>query len=322
LGADLYNRQLHPEERKWAKDNASKFAEYYQDQTGQTITADQAQQMLLASGYRLVDDASSAGPAPDGSKYATAFISQNAGDLISQNAGDLFTATAAERANPGILTGSLTPEQEALPGAVPNPTLGLAIATGLASPALLPALASIPGAPIFGIDGALGSTAWTSAAGTGAISAGINAGSQYIQNGSINPVDVAAAFGTGAAGTYGGFLWNVAVNAFGGAASTVLNNLAQGKNDSVLYGAAVNGAAAAFGYGVGKGVEVGIGSLTRPTINSSGWADVGTWSGASGWNLIAPNNWATIGAGIAGGSGSEAANAAINGVKNQIGQKK
>jgi filamentous hemagglutinin len=49
---DLYNRQLHPDERKWAKDNAGKFAEFYKDQTGQSITADQAQQMLLASGYR------------------------------------------------------------------------------------------------------------------------------------------------------------------------------------------------------------------------------------------------------------------------------
>lgn len=75
--ADLYNRQLNPKEHDWAKDNASRFAEFYKEQTGQTLTVDQAQQMLLASGYRLVDAAASAGPAPDGSKYATAFISQN-----------------------------------------------------------------------------------------------------------------------------------------------------------------------------------------------------------------------------------------------------
>jgi filamentous hemagglutinin len=66
---------LHPDERQWTKDNAGKFAQFYQDQTGQTPTADRAQQMLLATGYRLVDAAASAGPAPGGSKYATAFIS-------------------------------------------------------------------------------------------------------------------------------------------------------------------------------------------------------------------------------------------------------
>lgn len=103
---DLYNRQLHPDERKWAKDNASKFAQFYEEKTGQTITADQAQQMLLASGYRIVDAAASAGPAPDGNRYATAFISENGGGL--------FRATPAEYSNPflyGNADHSLTPEQ-------------------------------------------------------------------------------------------------------------------------------------------------------------------------------------------------------------------
>jgi hypothetical protein len=76
----LYNRQLHPDERKWAKDNASKFAEYYKEQTGQTLTADQAQQMLLANGYRLVDAAASKGPGGDA--VAVAYISQNAGGKL------------------------------------------------------------------------------------------------------------------------------------------------------------------------------------------------------------------------------------------------
>src|ERR1700761_5967608 len=89
---DRFNRQLHPDERQFAKDSASKFAQFYKDQTGQTITADQAQQMLLASGYRMVDASVSAGPAPDGSRYATAFISQNAGNM--------FRATTAEYNSP------------------------------------------------------------------------------------------------------------------------------------------------------------------------------------------------------------------------------
>jgi hypothetical protein len=107
LRADLYNRQLHPDARQWPKDSAGKFAQFYQDQTGQTITAEQALQMLLASGYQLVDAA--AGAAPDGTKYATAFISQNENGM--------FFATSAEFNSPflyGNANHSLTPEQMAL----------------------------------------------------------------------------------------------------------------------------------------------------------------------------------------------------------------
>ncbi len=68
------------------------------------------------------------------------------------------------------------------------------------------------GVPIFSSGGALGSGALASPVGTGTISAGINAGSQYFQNGTVNPVDVGAAFITGVAGSYGDLLWNVGVN--------------------------------------------------------------------------------------------------------------
>jgi filamentous hemagglutinin len=314
LGADLYNRQLHPDERKWAKDNASKFAEFYKDQTGQSISADQAQQMLLASGYRMVDAAASKGLGGD--KYATAFISQNAGSL--------FTAATADYNNPflyGNVDGSRTPEQNALPGAVPNPAAGLTIAAALAAPALLPALASIPGAPIFGIDGALGSTAMTSAAGTGAISAGINAGSQYIQNGSISPLDVAAAFEAGAVGTYGGLAWNVAVNAFSGAATTAINNALNGKNDSVFGAGITSGAFSSIGYGAGAITANTINSIMRPTISNAGsWVGTGVWSG-SGYNVFNPNITAVIGGGITGGTLQEIVHGAINRAQ-QTGSKK
>lgn len=124
---DRFNRQLHPDERQWAKDNANKFATFYQDQTGQSLTADQAQQMLLASGYRLVDAAANAGPAPDGGKYATAFISQNAGEM--------FRATPAEYNSPflyGNADHSLSLEQRALPGHEAHPQVGIAAGGALA----------------------------------------------------------------------------------------------------------------------------------------------------------------------------------------------
>jgi filamentous hemagglutinin len=144
MSVDRYNRQLHPDERQWAKDSASKFAQFYKDQTGQTISADQAQQMLLASGYRMVDAAASAGPALDGGKYATAFISQNAGGM--------FRATAAEYNNPflyGNADHSLSPEQQALPGHEAHPQLGVAaggalgmIALGTVAPVVAPVVAT------------------------------------------------------------------------------------------------------------------------------------------------------------------------------------
>jgi filamentous hemagglutinin len=62
LNADLYNRQLHSDERQWAKDNAKQFAEFYKEKTGQDLTSAQAENMLLANGYRLVDAAASKGP--------------------------------------------------------------------------------------------------------------------------------------------------------------------------------------------------------------------------------------------------------------------
>ncbi|MFD1560653.1 hemagglutinin repeat-containing protein [Paraburkholderia silviterrae] len=319
---DRYNRQLHPDERQWAKDNAGKFAQIYQDQTGQTITPDQAQQMLLASGYRMVDAAASAGPAPDGNKYATAFISQYGGDM--------FRATSAEYNSPflyGNADHSLTPEQRALPGHEANPAVGLAIAGALAAPAVLPALAAIPGTPILGIDGALGSAALASKAGTGAISATLSVGSQYIQNGNVNWVDVGGAYATGFIGSYdlGGvyknLAWNVAVNTLNGGATTAINNQFQGKNDNIIGAGVTSGAFSAIGYGAGAITANTINSIMRPTINNAGsWTSTGAWSG-SGYNLFNPNNTAVIGGGITGGTLQEIVQGGIKRAQ-QTGSKK
>ncbi|QOK90261.1 hypothetical protein HF908_01280 [Ralstonia pseudosolanacearum] len=138
--ADRYNRQLHPDERKWAKDNAKKFAEFYADKTGKTLSPEQAENMLLANGYRLVDAVASKGPGGDATAVA----------FIGQNGGSLFTATTADYNNPflyGNKDGSLTPEQRALPGAVANPKVGLgaaALATGVvAGPSLVAEAAAL-----------------------------------------------------------------------------------------------------------------------------------------------------------------------------------
>jgi filamentous hemagglutinin len=157
----------------------------------------------------------------------------------------------------------------------------------------LPLVATIPGAPIFGIDGLLGSTAWASPVGIGAITGGVNATSQYIQTGSVNPVDVGYAALAGGVGASGKLLWNVAVNAVTGALDTYTNNKVSGKSDNVVTGSLVNAGAAAIGYGVGLGAQ--------NSLPAKNW--------------FIPNNLPTIGAGVAGAAGAEAGAAAINQAK-------
>ncbi|WP_155524199.1 hypothetical protein [Burkholderia sp. PAMC 28687] len=126
---DRFNRQLHLDERQWATRNAMDFAAVYKAQTGQDLTPDQAQSMLLANGYRLVDAAASKGPGGDAVAVA----------YISQYAGTLFSATSAEYNSPfmgGNKNGSLTPEQLTMPGHEAHPQIGVAVGAGLGLVAL------------------------------------------------------------------------------------------------------------------------------------------------------------------------------------------
>ena len=124
LGADLYNRQLHPDERQWAKDHAKDFAKYYERKTGQAITQDQAEKMLLANGYIRVDSfAASGGGGYD--KDAAQYLSENAGELFTKD--QYYTKPFAF----GNVDGSSTPEQKALPGGTAVPGAGKVAAAGL-----------------------------------------------------------------------------------------------------------------------------------------------------------------------------------------------
>lgn len=114
----------------------------------------------------------------------------------------------------------------------------------------------------------MGSGTWASPVGAGAISVGINASAQYAQNGTVNPVDVATSLGTGMAEVYGGLLWNIGVNAAGGATGTVLNNAIYSKSDSVTGSAVTSGLLSSLGYGVGKLGASSLNGAMRPTINT------------------------------------------------------
>lgn len=201
-----------------------------------------------------------------------------------------MTIVNAEGANAQAASQSMQAQAPYIAGA-------LALAAG--GEVVLPLVASIPGAPIFSTGGLLGTGAWAAPMGTRVISAGINAGSHYLQNGSVNPMDVATSFGTGMAGAHGGLLWNIGVNAAGGAA---LNNAIYGKSDSVAGSALISGLLSSLGYGVDKLGESWVSSVLKPSIDPPNWASTGSWSG-SGWNLLNANNFGPIGGSIGGASG-------------------
>ena len=126
FNVDLNNRQLHQSERDFASLNAKKFSQYYLDRTGQVISEERAEQMLLGDGYRMVDASANKGPGVAGPAGDAAAVS-----FIAQNANGLFNATPVEYNSPflnGNKDGSLTQEQAALPGSRGNPALGLATA--------------------------------------------------------------------------------------------------------------------------------------------------------------------------------------------------
>jgi filamentous hemagglutinin len=111
---DFNNRQLHPTERQWARDNATKYRDYLKTKTGESVSTEEAYQRLLSAGYAIVDKAAA----------NTGKSDEAAKQFINQNSGSLFVATAAERANPflnGNPDGTFSPEQQARYG-VKNPT--------------------------------------------------------------------------------------------------------------------------------------------------------------------------------------------------------
>ncbi len=320
---DRFNRQLHPDETKWIKDNAAKYA------AQQGISVDQAINDLTAQANRQVQN----GSAGAWDANARVFLGQAHGMLPADGnsgPGYMFYAPPDQKADSSMYgkyypsgNGMNVPgtqavadsanREQAYRDAYGKRTWGAAV--GAAAIAAGGPLAALPGTPIFSSGGALGSGALASPIGTGAISAGINAGAQYIQGGSINPIGVAGAFGTGTVGSYGGLLWNIGVNTVGGATTAALNNILQGKNDSISLGGAISGAGAALGYGIGKSVAAGISSAMRPSINnSSGWAEAGKWTGTFGWNLFSPNDIPTIGSSVGAGIGAEFGSAELNNI--------
>ncbi|WP_153100243.1 hypothetical protein [Paraburkholderia hayleyella] len=309
-----FNRQLHPEEKKWISEKEAAYAKKY------SLTAEQAHNELTTQANLQVQN----GSPGTWNERASAFLGQAHGMLAADGKsgpGYMFYATPEQKANVDMYakyyaggTGANRPSQSQIGASVSREqayrdafrTGTLVAAGGAATVATGGVIAALPGAPIFSSGGALGTGALASPVGTGAISAGINAGAQYYQNGTVNPIDVAIAAISGGAGAYGGLGWNVFVNGVGGATGTAINNAVYGRNDSIIGSGITSGALSAIGYTTGKAAESWINSSLRPTINNAnGWATSGVWSG-SGWNLIQPNAMGVIGGSIGGGITQEA----------------
>nr|WP_246173847.1 hemagglutinin repeat-containing protein [Pandoraea terrigena] len=312
FNTDRFNRQLHSDEKQWINDRESAYAKKY------GLTPEQARDELTMQANLQVQS----GTPGTWNQRASDFLRQAHGMLPADGdsgPGYMFFATPEQRANvemyakhyangtgmnrPGgqAIKDSMSREQ-AYRDAYAKGTIGAA--AGAATIATGGPMVALPGTPIFSTGGILGSSAAASANGTGVISATINAGSQYVQNGDINPVDVAGAYVTGVAGASGGLVRNITVNALGGAITTTINNYLHGESNSVSASALSSGILASFGYGIGKAAENGANSVLKPGLNSSPWVATDTWSG-SGWNLFRPNNTGVVSGTTLGGMGQD-----------------
>ena len=329
FNTDRFNRQLHPDEKQWINDRESAYAKKY------GLTPEQARDELTMQANLQVQS----GTPGSWNQRASDFLRQAHGMLPADGnsgPGYMFFATPEQKANvemyakhyangtgmnvPGgqAIKDSMSREQ-AYRDAYAKGTIGAA--AGAATIAIGGPLVALPGTPIFSTGGMLGSSAAASANGTGVISAAINAGSQYVQNGDINPVDVAGAYVTGVAGASGGLLRNMLANAIGGATTTGINNYLRGEENNVAGAALISGALSGLGYGAGKFAENWVNSLLKPGLDSSNWASTGAWAGR-GWNLFGENSAAVAVGTFGGGVGQEIVKPAIQNFPKSNGHKK
>ncbi|WP_246190098.1 hemagglutinin repeat-containing protein [Pandoraea captiosa] len=322
FNTDRFNRQLHPDEKKWISAQEAAYAKRY------GLTDQQAHDELTTQANLQVQNGSTG----TWNQRASNFLAQAHGMLPADGAsgpGYMFYATPDQKANvemyakhypDGIgmnapnartITESAVSDQTARDKLGKETWIATTVATSIATGGVI---AAIPGSPIFGSTGALGSGSWTSPVGIGAISGGVNAASQYYKNGEIRPFDVGYAALAGWGGTYTKFLGSIAINAATGAANTMTNNFISGKNDSVLIGAMMNAGAAGLGYGVGAFMKNTIFSFAKSKVSSYEWSSPGVWAKPSGRNIFTANNTPMIGSAVGGATGTEAATEALNGM--------
>ncbi|GCB03497.1 hemagglutinin repeat-containing protein [Ralstonia sp. SET104] len=273
---DRFNRQLHPDEQKWIKDNAGRFAKQ------QGISEQEAERRLAQQGFRQVQNG--VGGAEDSA--ARAFLGEAHAMLApdpscaSCGLSYMFHPTEDQKANADMYANYLPQDrqnwfyaknglsqptaQELAAGnngdaaarqQAQNQTINAAAGAGLI--AMAPALAGV-GTATAQLR-MLNPSACVIASGTGgALSGAADAAGQQYLNKTIRPGEVAFAVLNGALttplGMNTGLLGNAVLGGLGSAANAAFQNWAYGDNNSVG-GAALVGQA--FGAGGAKAGAVG-----------------------------------------------------------------
>jgi filamentous hemagglutinin len=264
MNIDLYNRQLHPNERA----SIERRKESYAKKNGLTVT--QAEQELLTQANLMVQN----GSPGQWNERAAKFLREERGMLPADGnsgPGYMFFATPDQKANPNMYAGyyangadlnnpsaaqidSSVSREQANRNAIGGATI--AAATGGAL---------IVGAPIAA---AVGSTAFVAIGAT--TSGGMDAAGQYAQAGTIQPAQTLFAAATGAVtapiGANVRFMGNVLLGGATGVANSIFNNTYYGESNSTLYAGGVGALAGAGGYLTGLATTQGLAQITRPFV--------------------------------------------------------
>ncbi|MDR6384940.1 hemagglutinin repeat-containing protein, partial [Paraburkholderia caribensis] len=260
---DRYNRQLHPTEQKWIKDNAAAYAKQ------QGISVDQATSDLTAQANRQVQNGSPGA----WNASASAFLDQAHGMLPADGnsgPGYMFYATPDQKANAGMYAayypngvGPNRPSRQQVQDSVNREQANRNLMGGGVIAAATAGVA-IPGAPI-----AAGIGTAAAAAIGGTVSGGMDAAAQYSQSGSIRAAQsaFAATVGaiTGPIGANVGFIENVLLGGAGAATTTTFNNMYYGENSSTILAFAAGAGFAGIAFPVGLGISK-VAGISLPSI--------------------------------------------------------
>jgi filamentous hemagglutinin len=273
---DRFNRQLHPDEQKWIKDNAKAFAQQ------QNISETDAEIRLAQQGFRQVQ----AGVGGEEDAAARAFLSQSHGMLPADGSSGpsyMFHATAEQRPNADMYANYLPQDRNnnfyaknqlsqptfdeikaamSIETAMRNKIGGAVIAAPVAAMAVV-------GAPAV----AAGSTATIVAMGAGG-GGGFDAAGQYASDGKINPGQSIFAASTGAVtapiGAATGFIGNMFLGGVTNAVNTTFNNLYYEKKDSPIFAGTVGSLFGGLGWLAGTATTTVVGQNVPNLVYPSG----------------------------------------------------
>ncbi|WP_186020478.1 hemagglutinin repeat-containing protein [Burkholderia gladioli] len=261
---DRFNRQLHPDETNWIKDNAAKYA------TQKGISIDQAVSELTAQANRQVQNGSPGA----WDQNASVFLNQAHGMLPADGnsgPGYMFYAPPDQKANVNMYgnyypngIGPNRPSTQQVQNSANHDEASRNLMGGAVIAAATGG-ALVVGGPIAAAAGGLGYA--TIGAVTGS---GMDAAGQYAQSGAIRPAEAVFAGATGAiSGPIGanvGFVNNILVGVAGGVANTAFNNAYYGESNSLSYTGAVGAIGAVGGYFVGMATTVGLSQILKPFV--------------------------------------------------------